>query len=148
MKFIFSLNLKGLFKEKKEKKKKEKSQIEDYLSSIKIQMLSYSFFETLFYYFFVVIKLDMFLFNCNRNCLTTQQFISKKIFNFLCFFLLGGLWGRKIQPSSPKLSITDLNLFIYWKAKLLGKVVHLWATDGTSPSKCYFPMTYTITRDL
>ena len=54
MKFIFSLNLKGLFKEKKEKKKK--SQIEDYLSSIKIQMHSYSFFETLFYYFFVVIK--------------------------------------------------------------------------------------------
>ena len=130
MKFIFSLNLKGLFKEKKEKK----SQIEDYLSSIKIQMLSYSFFETLILLFLCCYKIYIcYLFNCNRNCLTTQQFISKKIFNFLCFFLLGGLWGRKIQPSSPKLSITDLNLFIYWKAKLLGKVVHFWATELHSP---------------
>ena len=144
MKFIFSLNLKGLFKEKKEKK----SQIEDYLSSIKIQMLSYSFFETLFYYFFVVIKLDMFLFNCNRNCLTTQQFISKKIFNFLCF----SCWEdcEEENPTFKSPTINYRSQFIYlleskisWEGSaLLGNRLH------SPPSKCYFPITYITTRDL
>ena len=128
MKFIFSLNLKGLFKEKKEKKK---SQIEDYLSSIKIQMLSYSFFETLILLFLCCYKICIcFYLIVTETALQHSNLFQRKFSIFFVF--LAGRTVRKENLTFKSQTINYRSQFIYlleskisWEGSaLLGNRLH------------------------